>query len=143
MQTNPPPNAAATRALLASCALPTADLQDEDFLNFIYIGQPDSPIAVVGVEVHGGYGLLRSLAVREDQRGSGLSIKLVNAIEKAAHARGVAWLYLLTNTAGTLFERLGYKPMPRDDAPKEIQSTQEFTALCPASAVLMGKQIAA
>ena len=59
-----------------------------------------------------------------------------------ARTRGVAEIYLLTNTAERFFERVGYQRMPRDSAPAAIRTTQEFAALCPASAALMRKRLA-
>jgi amino-acid N-acetyltransferase len=52
---------------------------------------------------------------------------------------GISQVYLLTNTAANFFAWLGYQVMKRTDAPLPIQSTAQFSSLCPDSAVLMFK----
>jgi hypothetical protein len=47
----------------------------------------------------------------------------------------------LTIDAEKFFARLGYRTMARSDAPAAIQSTDEFSSLCPGSAVLMQKRL--
>lgn len=41
--------------------------------------------------------------------------------------------------ADRFFAGLGFRRLPRELAPSEIKSTTQFSALCPATAVLMGK----
>ena len=85
--------------------------------------------------------MLRSLAVAETARGCGCGKALVQGIEATARSRGVANLYLLTNTAETFFARLGYRTIARADAPEAIRTTEEFSSLCPDSAVVMVKTL--
>lgn len=94
-----------------------------------------------GLEVVGAYGLLRSLAVEASRRGDGLGRRLVQAIEAHARRHGIHSLYLLTTGAAPYFARLGYRQAARAEAPAEVQSTAEFYALCPDSAVCMLKEI--
>lgn len=137
------PPQAATKALLESCSLPTQDLTDKHFEHFIGCGNEEDPAGVVGVEILGTEGLLRSLAVAEDARGSGCGRRLIQEAELYAASKGIHELYLLTNTAQPLFESVGYAAVSRDSAPPSVRATAEFSTVCPASATLMRKRVAA
>jgi amino-acid N-acetyltransferase len=128
-------------ALLELCDLPSDDLTDDHMRHFLYAGLRDVPSGVVGVELCGKHALLRSLAVRENERGRGLGIRLVQRAERYARARGTKTIYLLTTTAERFFARRGYASASRDDAPEGIRNTREFAHLCPASSVFMCKQL--
>ena len=60
---------------------------------------------------------------------------------RKAKAKGLTELFLLTTTAAAFFERLGFRAVPLDTAPLPIQHTQEFSTLCPSSAVLMRRAV--
>jgi len=136
------PRRAVTEALLMTCNLPTQDLTDDHFEHFFGCGKAESPAGVVGVELHGSAGLLRSLAVAESARGAGLGKRLIQEAERYAAQQGVQDLFLLTNSAAELFMSLGYTAIPRHAAPASIQATNEFSSICPASATLMRKRVA-
>jgi amino-acid N-acetyltransferase len=137
------PPQSATKALLTDCKLPTRDLTDQHFQHFFGCGQEENPAGVVGVEVLGTVGLLRSLAVAESARGRGCGKRLVQEAELYATRQGVQELYLLTTTAHRLFESLGYAEVARDTAPSAIKATSEFSSICPGSATLMRKYTSA
>ena len=61
--------------------------------------------------------------------------------EQYAAAHGVHALYLLTTTAESFFEHRGYRRIDRAEAPPSIQSTREFSSLCPASSAFMIKRL--
>lgn len=127
-------------ALLGACDLPVADLAPAALDHFF--GAGDGALrGVVGLELHGDVGLLRSLAVRADARGRGLGRRLVARAEADAAGRGVAALYLLTTTAESFFRRLGYARIERDAVPAAIRSSAEFARLCPSTAVVMAKKL--
>jgi N-acetylglutamate synthase-like GNAT family acetyltransferase len=48
---------------------------------------------------------------------------------------------LLTQTARDFFAHLGYRVIDRSEAPEEVQGSEEFRSLCPASATCMVKMI--
>lgn len=97
---------------------------------------------MIGLEEYANCGLLRSLIVDTSCRGSGVGARLVAALEARTSRRGLQSLWLLTIDADQFFARLGYTEMPRYEAPQSIQSSAEFSSLCPDDAVLMCKHLA-
>lgn len=131
-----PADAVVIDALLADNDLCHEDLSG--FLSDFIVAERDGELAgVVGLELAGASGLLRSLAVVDSERGKGLGSALVDKIISHSRHRGVARLYLLTTTADRFFARKGFERIGRDTVPAEIQNTNEFKSLCPASAVCM------
>jgi amino-acid N-acetyltransferase len=129
------------RALLSASQLPTSDLGDGATVRLFGCMADQHPCGVVGLEIHGEVALLRSLAVADAQRGGGLGAALVAHAERYAAGRGVATVYLLTTTAAGFFMRLGYRHVPREDAPAAIAATSQFSGLCPASSAFMAKSV--
>ncbi|MGP9766635.1 arsenic resistance N-acetyltransferase ArsN2 [Halomonas sp. AOP13-D3-9] len=130
-------------ALLAACDLPVVDLRVNGDVCFFGLRQESDLLGVIGVEVHGDIGLLRSLAIPVAYRGKGLGQQLVAYAEEWAVRSGLKALYLLTTTAGELFKRLGYAELSRLQAPKAITETPQFAGLCPASSNFMYKELSA
>ncbi len=135
------PTLEAARSLLTEAGLPTDDLSVRLLANFFFVGDAAAPDGVVGLEFCGGQALIRSLAVRPAARGRGLGAALVRHAEQRARQRGIATLYLLTDTAETFFAARGYLRVARDRAPEPIRQSRQFSALCPASAILMAKSL--
>ena len=129
----------AVTALLAACKLPHEDLVPSSMQEFIVATEGQTAPGVVGIERFGYVGLLRSLAVTRERRNSGLGGELVDALERQSREAGVRTLYLLTTTAADFFVRRGFAIVPRAQAPAAIQSTQEFSTLCPSQAVCLRK----
>jgi amino-acid N-acetyltransferase len=124
-------------AAAGSGELPGGDnLADKDSV----VGGGSSAASLVGMgglEVHGRFALLRSLAVGAEHRRQGLASMICDRLEEDATHRGVSRVYLLTETAESFFAKRGYSVATRENAPAEITATEEFTTLCPDSAVLM------
>ena len=135
-----PPRSTAV-ALLQAQGLPVSDITDAHLEHFFLLGSDGSPTGLVGVEIYGVDALLRSLVVAETVRTQGIGSALVRHAEDYAASRHVNAMYLLTTTAETFFERRGYRPVDRMQAPQAIQSTAEFTSLCPASSAFMIKRL--
>ena len=137
------PPEAAVRDLLSFCDLPTEDLERQNFENFFGCGFAGSLSGVVGIELLGEVALLRSLAVSKDARGNGLGKQLVAHAEAYALASGVKRLFLLTTSAERFFESLGFVLAERKETPLAVRSTKQFSSLCPSTAHIMVKHIAA
>lgn len=136
----------AIRHLLAEAGLPSDDLDAAATGGFLVAQDPAAPppgvAGVIGLQVFGRCGLLRSLVVAADRRGSGLGSELVAALEEQASDAGVTDLWLLTIDAEVFFWKLDYRIVERSAAPEPIRGTAEFTSLCPSSAHLMHKALA-
>lgn len=118
-------------AALAASGLPTEDLRTEPFR---YYSWDDRAWGGIGV---GEDALLRSVLVRSDSRGSGVGRDVVEALAVRAKADGVRRLWLLTTDASAFFARLGWTNVDRSEAPAVVESSSQFSSLCPASAALM------
>lgn len=129
-------------ALLEKAGLPTDDLAAGAPVKLLGIANERACAGVVGLELFGGDGLLRSLAVEPARQKTGLGRALVDAAEQEARKAGVRKLYLLTTTAEPYFAKLGYRRVPRADAPASITATAQFASLCPSSAAFMCKTLA-
>ncbi len=131
----------AVRSLLSGCGLPTADIASLSRARFLGVEDAEGLVAVVGLELWGDVALLRSLAVRPNQRGQGCGHTLVSAAEVEASRLGINQLFLLTMNAEDFFAKAGYVVTSRADAPAAIKGTQQFSGLCPDVAVLMHKRL--
>jgi amino-acid N-acetyltransferase len=125
--------------LLDSASLPHADVTDALLQQFLVARMDNQIVGVVGLECYEDVALLRSLVVAQEHSGFGIGKQLVAAAEKLAAEIGVKSLYLLTTTADRFFSGLSFRRLQRELAPPAIKSTSQFSSLCPASAVLMGK----
>jgi amino-acid N-acetyltransferase len=132
---------AGIKAILAACQLPREDLTPAHLEHFWVVRDGPKLAGVVGLEVLGDVGLLRSLAVPEAYRGRGIGAQLTDKAEDYGRAQGVRALYLLTTTAPDFFASRGYQRTGRDTAPAPLQDTTEFQSLCPDSAVCMVKYL--
>lgn len=119
--------------------LPVDDITEHTRLFTFY--EESKLIGVVGIELAGQDGLLRSLCVDAEQRTSGIGRKLVEFIENYAKEQGVKNLYLLTTTAAPFFTHRSYQTIDRSVVPAAIRQTSEFTSICPASATVMKKRL--
>ena len=124
----------AIAGLLSAAGLPVEDLNVTMLDAFVVATEGEVCVSVVGLEICESNALLRSLAVELQHRSRGLGARLVDAIETEAQARGVTALYLLTTTAATFFQRVGYTAHDRASVPPAIAATTEFSSLCPDTA---------
>lgn len=136
-----PSDEPAIRSLLEAGGLRTRDLVPASTQGFLVAVDGPALVGTVAVESAGHEGLLRSLAVDARAHRRGLGSQLVTAAETQARGQGITHLYLLTDTASRFFERLGYRPIPRDSAPPFVRGTEQFRGLCPASSTLMEKSL--
>jgi amino-acid N-acetyltransferase len=130
---------AAVTRLLRGAGLPVEDLDEEHLAEFLVAASGDSVAGLIGLEAYPPVGLLRSLVVDPESRGTGVGGLLVAALEASARRRGLTELWLLTIDADRYFAALGYVRKERSDAPPAIRGTVEFSELCPGTAILMQK----
>lgn len=129
------------RQLLILCGLPQEDITPEHLRHFLALKESGQVIGLVGVEVLGQFGLLRSLAVNPRYRCRGFASRLIEKAEEYAASLRIEVLYLLTLTAEGFFAKRGYQRVARNSAPSSVHGTSEFKNLCPVSAVCMVKYL--
>lgn len=128
----------AVEALLQSANLPPDGL-DEQFGDPYAVAVSDGRIVgAAGVEVHGGAGLLRSVVVDAAWRGRGLGAALTRERLRWARQRGLDSVYLLTDSAGEWFPRLGFAPVGREQVPDAVRGSLQFASVCPSTAAVLG-----
>jgi N-acetylglutamate synthase-like GNAT family acetyltransferase len=134
-------DAAAVEALLAASGLPLDGAADALALGVVARDQ-ERVVAAAAVERFGDAGLLRSVVVAPDHRGTGLGGEIVRAAEELARRDGARELYLLTETAVDWFPRLGYEVVDRDVAAAAVGDSIEFTTVCRDTGVPMRRALA-
>jgi amino-acid N-acetyltransferase len=130
----------AVLALLGQAKLPVAGVADAPS-QFMVAESDNQLVGVVGLEVYGASALLRSAAVEESWRRSGVGRVLVERALDIARERGIDDVFLLTTTAERYFPRFGFACVSRDSVAKGVQSSIEFQEACPASATVMRKTL--
>jgi amino-acid N-acetyltransferase len=136
-----PSDLPAARALIASCGLPLDGLDDQFGEGYGVALRETTLIGIAGVERYGRYGLLRSVAVEESQRGSRVGTALVEDRVRWCRRTRVGSLFLLTTTADQFFAGRGFEVIARESVPAEIRASKEFASACPASAVVMRREL--
>src|SRR5215208_2444543 len=127
-------------SLLERSSLPTEGVTD-NFSHFILAENEGRLVGAVGLELYGGSALLRSAAVEESWRGSGVGRVLVERALDVARQRGIEDVYLLTTTAEHYFPKFGFTCVSRDSVAEGVRSSVEFQSACPASATVMRRAI--
>ena len=126
-------------ALLEKNGLPTKDISPGTQL---FVAEENGEMkGTIAVEYDFNDALLRSLCVDEHNRSKGTGEALVRFIEDYVQQQGIQNIYLLTTTAMSFFSRLGYRVVERHRVASFIQTTSEFTSVCPASATVMVKSL--
>ena len=127
---------AAVRTLLTQSGLPAGGLEDlGDTLLVARSGR--RIVGSAALELYPPAALLRSVAVDATLRGTGLGVRLTEAALALAVERGIARVYLLTETAGEFFPKFGFRTVTRDEVDPAVKESQEFSSLCPESAQVM------
>ena len=122
--------------LLSDSGLPTAGLVDH-LENAVVARFDGRVVACAALEIYADGALLRSVAVDEGHRGSGLGQEIVRTALNLARDRGTTSVYLLTTTADGFFLRFGFCRITRADVPPGVRTSVEFQSACPESAVVM------
>ena len=131
---------AAVLALLGQARLPTAGVAEAPS-HYVLAESDGKLVGVVGLELYGESALLRSAAVEEGWRGSGVGRVLVERALDMARERGIEDVFLLTTTAEHYFPRFGFSCVSRDSVAEGVKGSVEFQEACPASATVMRKRL--
>lgn len=126
--------------LLRDSGLPLDGLVDH--LNTALVARDGA--AIVGcaaLEIYPDGALLRSVAVAPAARGHGLGERLTEAAITLARSLRAPAVYLLTTTAESYFPRFGFVRTTREQVPTGVQQSVEFRSACPASAIVMRKDL--
>ncbi len=128
------------RRLLSECGLPTLYIH-RYLKSFMVAKAAKRVVGVIGVEVYGRVGLLRSLCVEQAYRSRGIA-KMLNAeILAYAQARKMERFYMFTLSAEKFASKLGFHKIDKRRIPKSIRLTWQFRKLKPYPVVCMMKKI--
>jgi amino-acid N-acetyltransferase len=136
-----PDDVEALLALMTRAQLPADGLASHLDAAFV-AREGDRIVGSAAIEIYADGGLLRSVAVDADRRGTGLGARLTAAAIDEAARRTLPALYLLTTTAERFFPRFGFERITRDEVPASVQASIEFRGACPASATVMRRRLA-
>nr|WP_230957362.1 GNAT family N-acetyltransferase [Burkholderia territorii] len=90
-----------------------------------------------GLEYHGDFALVRSIAVAPAARGHGVGRAIVARLIATCRARQVHSIGLLTTTAEDYFAGFGFVRVARDDVPRPLLASSQFQRVCPDTATAM------
>jgi amino-acid N-acetyltransferase len=127
---------AGIEALLVESGLPVAGVR-EWLDGYVVAESGGRLVGVAGLEVHGGDGVLRSVAVDESARGWGVGRALTERVLESAGSADLRRVFLLTTTAEGYFPRWGFRPVGREEVSPEVRGSVEFREACPATATAM------
>ncbi len=123
-------------ALLKKSYLPYEDIITSK-VDFIVAIKDEQVIGTIGVEKFERIWLLRSFAVADTFKGVGIGNRLLEKLIEKAQIKNCRELHLLTTTAENYFSKKGFIRSSREFAPKVLQSTKEFSEICPVSSAYM------
>ncbi|HEX9311351.1 MAG TPA: HAD-IIA family hydrolase [Actinomycetota bacterium] len=129
------------RALLGSAGLSAAGVERR--LNDTVVcderaeGDDGEVVATACLQGIEGFGILRSVAVREDHRGLGLGMLAVAAAVRTTRDRGLGHVSLFTEGAEGFFEKVGFRRSERADLPEPVRTSEHAAEECAASATPM------
>lgn len=127
---------------LASAGLPADDIAEPGRLFLRFSDAEGRTVGFGGLESCGRDVMLRSILVLPEARGRSFGAVIVRRLLQEAEAAGAERAYLLTTSAQGFFETHGFVVVRRDETPPEILATRQAAGLCPASAVIMTKELA-
>jgi amino-acid N-acetyltransferase len=128
------------RRLLSKCELPTLYLH-RHLKSFIGAKAGKTIVGVIGLEVYGRAGLLRSLCVNQAFRGRGIARKLHEEILGYARTRKLDRLYLFTWDAEPFASKFGFRKIDKKRIPGSIRATWQFQVLKSYPIICMVKKL--
>jgi amino-acid N-acetyltransferase len=128
------------RALLEQLNLPLAGV-DEHLPTILVAREDEHIVGTAGLELYADGALLRSVAVEPGRQGQQLGHQLTEAALHLATTNGANTVFLLTTTAERFFPQFGFEQIDREQVPPSVRASVEFQSACPASAIVMRKQL--
>jgi amino-acid N-acetyltransferase len=127
-------------AALKRAGLPADDVDEQGRLFWRFETAETIPVGFGGLEIYRPDALLRSIITLPMLRGRGYGHAIVAEVEAEARIVGCSKAWLLT-TSPDYFAQLGYSPCRREDVPKPIRATRQYSVLCSAAATVMAKPL--
>jgi amino-acid N-acetyltransferase len=127
-------------SLLERLRLPLAGV-DEHLPTMLVAREGDEIVGTAALELYAYGALLRSVAVEPAFQGKQLGHQLTDAALRLATTHSATTVFLLTTTAERFFPRFGFEQIGRDKVPMSVQRSAEFQSACPASAIVMRKEL--
>jgi len=128
-------------ALLQTTGLPLEGF--EHARETVVARQAGRVVGSAALELYADGALLRSVAVDERLRRSGVGGRLVEAALARAREVRVPAVYLLTVTWEPYYAKFGFVRIERGAVPDSVKASVEFTSACPASALVMRRDLGA
>lgn len=103
----------------------------EKRLSHLLVAQSGGDLAgCVGLEDHGGIGLVRVLAVHPDYEEEGIDRQLIEQIIDYARLSNMRELYAFADALHPYLEELGFRRIDPDQLPPRIRELPDFDQLC-------------
>jgi amino-acid N-acetyltransferase len=142
LRTATPADLPAVLDLLGRAGLPTQGVEPNALSDFTVAENGGTLVGVVGLEIYRESALLRSAAVEESWRGTGVGRALIDRALARSQELGIRDVFLLTTTAEHYFPRFGFACVGRESVPEAVQASAEFQGACPSTAAVMRKSMA-
>lgn len=136
-----PADLPAVHRLLVAAKLPLDGLDDNRDRLWVW-DQEGTVVGAIAFEQYGEHGLLRSLVVDPDSRGTGLGRLLLHSGLDAMRRAGVCHAYGLTTTIPGWLERLGWTEITKPDLPAALEASMELRGACPDTARIFRTDLA-
>lgn len=122
--------------LLRRSNLPTEGVTSGKIIMLV-AEQEKQIIGCGGIEPLGRFGVLRSLSVCREKRGSGYGSLLLDHLLSAAALHRVQELFLLTKNGRNFFAGMGFSFIAQESIPLTIQQSDLWKTSCCSSAICM------
>lgn len=114
---------------------------NQDGVSLFVVEKEDQHIGYFGIELFDTEALFRSMIVLPQERDKGYGEGIWQLALNMIKERGIKDVYLLTNTAASFFEKLGFEVFDRNAVPDVIGQTSEFAEFCAEDSVCMHYKI--
>jgi amino-acid N-acetyltransferase len=115
----------AIKALLEAAHLPRRKVKS--YVDNTIVAEKDGVLVATGTaEVHANTAVVRSVAVDEAQRGSGIGRRLAEELLDFGRRNGVEQFYLFTGDAHSFWQKLGFEDTTLDAWPEPARTCWQY-----------------